>query len=49
MFTVIPLVLSMLLATAQQETEGITPLQSSALSEWLESRSDDRQPNVGSQ
>ena len=79
MFTVIPLALSMLLATAQEQIEEqptppqeqaedvvplkeqaegaappqeqieeVMPPQSSALSEWLESRSDDWQSNVGS-
>jgi hypothetical protein len=48
MFTVIPLTLIMLLCT-QQQSEEDSPTQSSALSEWLESRSDDWQSNVGSQ
>jgi hypothetical protein len=49
MFTVIPLALSLLLAAAQEQIEDVTPLQSSALSEWLESRLGAGQLNVGGQ
>ena len=49
MFTVIPLTLCMLLAAQQEEAEEAAPQQSSALSEWLKSRSDDWQSSVSRQ
>ena len=49
MFAVVPLALSMLIATPQQQSGEDAPSQPSALSEWLESRSNDWQSNVSLQ
>ena len=49
MFSVIPLSASLLLAIPQQDPGDVTPQQSSALDDWLSSRSTDWQANVQQQ
>ena len=49
MFAAVTLTLSMLIATPQQQSGEDVPTQSSALSEWLESRSGDWQSNASLQ